>query len=73
MPLFKNTVLLQDRVHFETCPTSSILTGAQPTDIFYHATVRLGDIFYHATVRLVDIFYHATVKLGDIFYHATVR
>ncbi|XP_023335547.1 adenosine deaminase [Eurytemora carolleeae] len=34
---------LKDRVHFETCPTSSILTGAQPTDIFYHATVRFAE------------------------------
>jgi len=34
---------LKDRVHFETCPTSSILTGAQPTDVFYHATVRFAE------------------------------
>jgi adenosine deaminase len=34
---------LKERVHFETCPTSSILTGAQPTDVFYHATVRFAE------------------------------
>jgi len=34
---------LQDRVHFETCPTSSILTGAQPLSIFYHAICRFAD------------------------------
>lgn len=34
---------LKQRVHFETCPTSSILTGAQPTDVFYHATVRFAE------------------------------
>jgi len=34
---------LKDRVHFETCPTSSILTGAQSTDIFYHATLRFAE------------------------------
>ena len=31
---------LQEGVHFETCPTSSILTGAQPLNIFYHAICR---------------------------------
>ena len=31
---------LKERVHFETCPTSSILTGAQPLNIFYHAICR---------------------------------
>ena len=31
---------LSDRVHFETCPTSSILTGAQPLSFFYHAICR---------------------------------
>eukprot|EP00088_Acartia_fossae_P062146 TRINITY_DN7486_c0_g1_i1.p1 TRINITY_DN7486_c0_g1~~TRINITY_DN7486_c0_g1_i1.p1 ORF type:complete len:364 (-),score=82.82 TRINITY_DN7486_c0_g1_i1:340-1431(-) len=34
---------LKEGVHFETCPTSSILTGAQPTDIFYHATVKFAE------------------------------
>jgi adenosine deaminase len=34
---------LKDKVHFETCPTSSILTGAQPTDIFYHAVVKFAE------------------------------
>jgi len=34
---------LQDRVHFETCPTSSIMTGAQPLSIFYHAVCRFAD------------------------------
>lgn len=40
-PLYQRC--LKNRVHFETCPTSSILTGAQPTDIFYHATVRFAE------------------------------
>ena len=31
---------LRDKVHFETCPTSSILTGAQPLNYFYHAVCR---------------------------------
>ena len=31
---------LRDRVHFETCPTSSVLTGAQPLSFFYHAIAR---------------------------------
>ena len=31
---------LRDKVHFETCPTSSILTGAQPLSFFYHAVCR---------------------------------
>merc|ERR1712127_295461 len=34
---------LADRVHFETCPTSSILTGAQPLSQFYHAVARFTD------------------------------
>jgi len=34
---------LKDRVHFETCPTSSILTGAQPLSFFYHAVCRFCD------------------------------
>jgi len=34
---------LEDRVHFETCPTSSILTGAQPLSFFYHAVCRFSD------------------------------
>jgi len=34
---------LKARVHFETCPTSSILTGAQPTDIFYHAILKFAE------------------------------
>jgi len=34
---------LKERVHFETCPTSSILTGAQPLNIFYHAICRFAD------------------------------
>lgn len=34
---------LRDQVHFETCPTSSILTGAQPLSIFYHAVCRFAD------------------------------
>ena len=53
--MLKNTVLLQDRVHFETCPTSSILTGAQPTDIFYHATVRLENKLFKVTVDAISI------------------
>ena len=31
---------LRDKVHFEVCPTSSILTGAQPLNYFYHAVCR---------------------------------
>ena len=31
---------LRDRVHFEVCPTSSILTGAQPLSYYYHAVCR---------------------------------
>lgn len=31
---------LRDKVHFEVCPTSSILTGAQPLSYFYHAVCR---------------------------------
>ena len=31
---------LKEEVHFETCPTSSILTGAQPLNVFYHAICR---------------------------------
>jgi len=34
---------LEDQVHFEVCPTSSILTGAQPLSFFYHALVRFCD------------------------------
>lgn len=34
---------LEERVHFETCPTSSILTGAQPLGVFYHAVCRFAD------------------------------
>eukprot|EP00090_Calanus_glacialis_P045899 TRINITY_DN8773_c0_g1_i1.p1 TRINITY_DN8773_c0_g1~~TRINITY_DN8773_c0_g1_i1.p1 ORF type:complete len:394 (-),score=134.85 TRINITY_DN8773_c0_g1_i1:335-1516(-) len=34
---------LKDQVHFETCPTSSILTGAQPLSFFYHAVCRFCD------------------------------
>jgi len=34
---------LKDSVHFETCPTSSLLTSAQPTSIFYHATLRFAE------------------------------
>jgi len=34
---------LRERVHFETCPTSSILTGAQPLEVFYHAVCRFAD------------------------------
>jgi len=34
---------LQDQVHFEVCPTSSILTGAQPLSIFYHAVAKFAD------------------------------
>jgi len=37
------TKCLQDQVHFETCPTSSILTGAQPLGFFYHAVCRFSD------------------------------
>ena len=36
---------LRDKVHFETCPTSSILTGAQPLNFFYHAVCRSGQTF----------------------------
>ena len=35
---------LRDRVHFETCPTSSLLTGAQPLSFFYHAVCRWGQL-----------------------------
>ena len=31
---------LRDKVHFEVCPTSSLLTGAQPLSYFYHAVCR---------------------------------
>ena len=31
---------LRDKVHFEVCPTSSLLTGAQPLGYFYHAVCR---------------------------------
>jgi len=34
---------LRDGVHFETCPTSSVLTGAQPLSYFYHAICRFAD------------------------------
>ena len=34
---------LEERVHFETCPTSSILTGGQSLDLFYHAVCRFSD------------------------------
>jgi len=37
------TSCLENKVHFETCPTSSILTGAQPLQIFYHAICRFAD------------------------------
>jgi len=34
---------LREQVHFETCPTSSILTGAQPLEYFYHAVAKFAD------------------------------
>jgi len=34
---------LRDKIHFEVCPTSSILTGAQPLSYFYHAVCRFAD------------------------------
>jgi len=34
---------LKDNVHFEVCPTSSLLTGAQPLSFFYHAVARFAD------------------------------
>jgi len=34
---------LRERVHFEVCPTSSLLTGAQPLSFFYHAVCRFSD------------------------------
>jgi len=34
---------LRDKVHFEVCPTSSLLTGAQPLGYFYHAVCRFAD------------------------------
>jgi len=34
---------LRERVHFEVCPTSSLLTGAQPLSYFYHAVCRFAD------------------------------
>jgi len=34
---------LADGVHFEACPTSSLLTGAQPLSTFYHAVCRFSD------------------------------
>jgi len=34
---------LKEQVHFEVCPTSSLLTGAQPLSIFYHAVCRFAD------------------------------
>ena len=35
---------LREKVHFETCPTSSLLTGAQPLTFFYHAVCRSGPV-----------------------------
>lgn len=34
---------LADQVHFETCPTSSILTGSQPPSVFRHAVVQFAE------------------------------
>jgi len=34
---------LKDQVHFETCPTSSILTSSQPCSTFYHAALRFAE------------------------------
>merc|ERR1719370_1479088 len=34
---------VKDNVHFEVCPTSSLLTGAQPLSFFYHAVARFAD------------------------------
>ena len=37
------SVRCREQVHFETCPTSSILTGAQPLEYFYHAVAKFAD------------------------------
>ena len=51
---------LQEGVHFETCPTSSILTGAQPLNIFYHAICRClpfsQPLSCNSTFSLIDSF-----------------
>jgi len=45
---------LEDQVHFETCPTSSILTGAQPLSFFYHAVCRFSDDHANFSINTDD-------------------
>jgi len=51
---------LREKVHFETCPTSSILTGAVPLNTFYHPIVKFIEDGANVSVNTDDPFVTGT-------------
>jgi len=51
---------LREKVHFETCPTSSLLTGAVPLNTFYHPIVKFAEDGANFSINTDDSFVTGT-------------